>query len=41
MANTIQVETAVQLLIERGFFKGAEYITKLKLVQAQYQRKGQ
>ena len=41
MANTIQVDTAVQLLIEKGFFTEAEYFSKLKQVQAQYQRRGQ
>lgn len=39
MANTIQVDTAVQLLIEKGFFTEAEYFNKLKQVQAQYQSK--
>ena len=38
MANTIQVDTAVQLLIEKGFFTQDEFFTKLKQVQAQYQR---
>jgi hypothetical protein len=32
MANTIQVDTAVQLLIEKGFFTEAEYFTRLKQV---------
>jgi hypothetical protein len=41
MANTIQVDTAVQLLIEKCFFTEAEYFIKLKQVQAQYQRNGQ
>ena len=41
MANSMQVDTAVQLLIEKGFFTEQEYLTKLKQVQAQYQSKGQ
>ena len=39
MANTIQVDTAVQLLIEKGFFTEAEYFSKLKQVKAQYQNR--
>ena len=38
IANTIQVDTAVQLLIEKGFFTQDEFFTKLKQVQAQYQK---
>ncbi len=38
MANSIQVDTAVQLLIEKGFFTEAEFFTKLKQVQAEYQK---
>jgi hypothetical protein len=34
MANSIQVDTAVQLLIEKGFFTEAEFFRKLKQVQA-------
>ena len=41
MANTLQVDTAIQLLIEKGFFTEAEYFNKLKLVQAQYEAKKQ
>ena len=41
MANTLQVDTAIQLLIEKGFFTEAEYFNKLKLVQAQYETKKQ
>ena len=41
MANSIQVDTAVQLLIEKGFFTEAEFFRKLKQVQAQYQSEGQ
>jgi len=39
MANPIQVDTAVQLLIEKGFFTEQKFFTKLKKVQAQYQKK--
>jgi hypothetical protein len=38
MANSIQVDAAAQLLIEKGFFTEAEYFTKLKQVQAEYQK---
>ena len=38
IANSIQVDTAVQLLIEKGFFTQDEFFTKLKQVQAQYQK---
>ena len=36
MANAIQIDAAVQLLIEKGFFTEAEYFSKLKKVQEQY-----
>jgi len=35
-ANSIQVDTAVKLLIEKGFFTEAEFFTRLKKVQANY-----
>ena len=38
LANSIQVDTAVQLLIEKGFFTEDEFFTKLKQVQAKYQK---
>jgi len=38
MANSIQVDAAVQLLIEKGFFTQDEFFTKLKQIQAQYQK---
>ena len=38
MANSVQVDTAVQLLIEKGFFTEDEFYSKLKEVQAQYQK---
>ena len=41
MANSMQVDTAVQLLIEKGFFTEQEFFTKLRQVQAEYQSKGQ
>jgi hypothetical protein len=37
MANSIQVDAAVQLLIEKGFFSQDEFFKKLKKVQSQYQ----
>ena len=39
VANSIQIDTAVQLMIEKGFFSEQEFFTKLKQVQAQYQAK--
>jgi hypothetical protein len=39
MANSIQVDTAVQLLIEKGFFTENEFITKMKQVQIEYMKK--
>ena len=36
MANSIQFDAEVQLLIEKGFFTEAEYFAKLKKVQGQY-----
>ena len=38
MANSIQVDAAIQLLIEKGFFTQDEFFTKLKKVQFQYQK---
>ena len=40
LANSIQVDTAAQLLIEKGFFTEAEYFTKLKQVLATYRNNG-
>ena len=39
MANSIQVDTAVQLLIEKVFFTEDEFFTKMKQVQIKYLRK--
>ena len=39
MANSIQVDTAVQLLIEKGFFTEVEFLTKMKRVQIEYMKK--
>jgi len=36
IARSIQVDTAVKLLIEKGFFTEAEFFTKLQMVQASY-----
>jgi hypothetical protein len=41
IANSIQIDAAVQLLIEKGFFSEQEFFAKLKHVQAQYQAKRQ
>ena len=37
MANSIQVDAAVQLLIEKGFFTEKEFFSKMKQVKANYQ----
>jgi len=39
MANSIQVDAASQLLIEKGFFTEQEFFSKLKQVQANYRAK--
>ena len=39
MANSIQVDTAVQLLIEKGFFTEEKFFTKMKQVQIKYMKK--
>jgi uncharacterized membrane protein YebE (DUF533 family) len=41
LANSIQLDTAVQLMIEKGYFTEAEYFSKLKQVQTEYQSKAQ
>jgi len=40
MANTIQIDTMYMLLVEKGYFTEAEYLTKMKEVQRDYQRGG-
>ena len=37
VANSAQVDAAVQLLIEKGFFSKEEFFDKLKQVYAEYQ----
>jgi hypothetical protein len=39
MANSIQVDALVQLLIEQGLISEQRYFQKLKEVQAQYQQR--
>ena len=36
MANTIQVDTMYQLLIQKGYFTEAEFLAKMKEVQMDY-----
>ena len=36
LANTIQIDTTYQLLIQKGHFTEAEFLEKMKLVQADY-----
>ena len=40
MANTIQIDTIYMLLIEKEYFTEAEFLTKMKEVQRDYQRGG-
>jgi len=40
VSNTIQIDTATQLLIEKGFFTKEEFFQKLKRAQMEYQKKG-
>lgn len=37
MANTIQVDTMYELLIQKGYFYEAEFLEKMTAVQADYQ----
>jgi hypothetical protein len=39
VANSIQIDAMHQLLIEKGFFTEAEFMAKMKKVQADYQKK--
>lgn len=39
VANSIQVDALAQLLIEKGIITEGEFYSKLKQVQAEYQRK--
>jgi hypothetical protein len=38
MANTIQIDTMYQLLIDKGYFTEAEFLDKMKVVSVDYQR---
>jgi len=38
MANTIQIDTMYQLLIQKGYFTEAEFLEKMKQVKADYGR---
>jgi len=39
VANSIQIDTLTQLLIEAGVFTEEKFYTKLKQVQAEYHRR--
>ena len=39
VANSIQVDALVVLMIDKGFFTKDEYFTKLKQVQMEYKSK--
>jgi len=36
LANTIQIDTMYQLLIQKGYFTEAEFLTKMKQVKGDY-----
>ena len=38
MANTIQIDAMYQLLIQKEYFTEAEFLVKMKEVQADYNR---
>jgi len=38
MANTIQVDTKYQLLIQKGYFTEAEFLAKMKELQTDYHK---
>ena len=40
IANSVQVDTLTQLLIEKGIFTKEEFFAKLKQVQMEYEKKG-
>ena len=39
ISNTIQLDTMYQLLIDKSLFTEAEFLTKMKQVQMEYQSK--
>ena len=39
MANSMLIDSLTQLLIEKGIITNEEFFTKLKQVQAEYQKK--
>jgi hypothetical protein len=39
LANSIQVDTLAQLLIEQGVISEQKFVTKLKQVQTEYKRR--
>ena len=41
MANTIQIDTMYQLLIQKGYFTEAEFLEKMKEVQRDYHGGGE
>ena len=40
MANTIQVDTMYQLLIQKEYFTEVEFLKKMKQVKADFQKSG-
>ena len=40
MANTIQIDTMYQLLIQKGYFTEAEFLEKMKEVSVDYSKAG-
>ena len=40
MANTVQIDAIYLLLIQKGYFTEADFLAKMKEVQADYQKGG-
>ena len=38
MANTIQVDTLYQLMLQKGYFTESEFLLKMKEVQMDYEK---
>jgi hypothetical protein len=39
LANSIQLDALIQLMIDKGLITGEEFMARLRKVQAEYQRK--
>jgi hypothetical protein len=41
LANALQIDAVAQLLIDKGVFSKEEFFEMLKLIQAEYEKKGE